>query len=249
MSADLGQLLRHYDPEQLSFQVAEIVGKRTYLRHGITVGEGDVVLDVGANVGVAAAFFASECKAGLVHSFEPVDPLFHLLEENLRHFPECVAHHYGLASAPGRAEIAFYPRAAAMSSLYADPERDRDAVLTYLLNAGITADDAEAQLRGRYEPEMLTCELRTISQVLAEESLERVDLLKIDVEKAEFDVLDGVEERDWPRIHQLVAEVHDAEGRSAELVAALKHRGFRVILEQEPEWRGTSLRMLYARRS
>jgi hypothetical protein len=78
----LARLLRHYDPPQLLFQLAEVVGERTYLKHGIDVHEGDIVLDVGANVGVAAAFFASDCKAGLVHSFEPMAPLFELLREN-----------------------------------------------------------------------------------------------------------------------------------------------------------------------
>src|SRR5919201_3384791 len=128
----LGKMLRHYDPSQLLFQLAEIVGERTYLRHGVAVRAGDVVLDVGANVGVAAVFFASECKAGLVHSFEPVPPLFELLRENLRPFPACVAHDYGLSSNAGMAPITYYPHAAAMSGLYADPNEDRARVRTYL---------------------------------------------------------------------------------------------------------------------
>jgi hypothetical protein len=43
------------------------------------------------------------------------------------------------------------------------------------------------------------------------ESVERIDLLKVDVEKTGLDVLDGIEEGDWPRIRQLV-------GRSAQSV-------------------------------
>ena len=83
---DLARLLHHYDPAQVWYQLEEIVGDRTYLRHGIQVREGDVVLDVGANVGVAALFFALECGAGRVHSFEPVAPLFELLRPNTRAF-------------------------------------------------------------------------------------------------------------------------------------------------------------------
>ena len=59
----LKALLRHPDPPQLWYQLDEIVESRIYLRHGIEVSEGDVVFDVGANVGVAAAFFAEECGA------------------------------------------------------------------------------------------------------------------------------------------------------------------------------------------
>ena len=58
--------LHHYDRSQLSFQLVEIVGELSYLRHGIEVREGAVVFDVGANVGVATLLFALHCGAGAV---------------------------------------------------------------------------------------------------------------------------------------------------------------------------------------
>lgn len=245
----LGKLLHHYDPTQLWFQLVEVVGERTYLRHGIGVREGDVVLDVGGNVGVAAAFFASECKAGLVHSFEPVPPLFRLLSENVRHWDACDAHPYGLSGAPGRAEITFYPDAAAMSGLYADPDEDRARVRTYLINKGASAEFAEQEVQDRYRPVTLSCELRTISTVLREQRLQQVDLLKIDVEKAELDVLRGVKDDHWPRIKQVVVEVHGGQDRVAAISGLLTGHGFSVTAEQEPLWRNTGIHMLYARRS
>jgi FkbM family methyltransferase len=44
------------------------------------VEPGDVVLDVEANIGVTAAFFAAECGACAVHCFEPVPPVFERLQ-------------------------------------------------------------------------------------------------------------------------------------------------------------------------
>lgn len=247
-AANLARVLRHRKPAQLWFQIAEIVGKRTYLRHGIQVRQGDVVLDVGANVGVAAAFFASDCRAGLVHSFEPVEPLFRLLAENLRAFPACVAHGYGLSSSPGEAEITYYPNAAAMSSLYADADDDRERVRRFLINSGVPDDSVGERLGGFDDAVKLRCELRTLSSVLAEESIERVDLLKIDVEKAELDVLEGIDEGDWARIRQIVTEVHDEHDRLRQISEALVQRGFSVAAEQEAVWAGTPMRMLYATR-
>lgn len=244
----LGRLLRHYDRTQLWFQLTEVVAERTYLQHGIDVREGDVVLDVGANVGVAAAFFASECKAGLVHSFEPVPPLFELLRENVRHWDACVAHGYGLSSAAATAEITFYPDAAAMSGLYADAAEDRGRVQRYLINSGISAEVADRQLEGRYRGVPLSCELRTLSTVLREHRLRRVDLLKIDVEKAELDVLAGIEAGDWARIMQVVIEVHGEHDRIARISSTLTGHGFSVATEQDPLWRGAGIQMLYARR-
>ena len=48
------------------------------------------------------------------------------------------------------------------------------------------------------------CALCTLSEVMAQQCLERVDLLKIDVEGAELDVLRGVQPADWPRIQQVL---------------------------------------------
>lgn len=244
----LARLLHHDEPRQLPFQLIEIVRKRTYLQHGVDVREGDVVLDVGANVGVAAAFFASQCGAGLVHSFEPVTPIFRMLSENLRHFPTCVGHNYGLSSSSRRAPVTYYPQADAMSGLYADASEDRARVRTYMINSGMSEAKADRKLDGRYDAVTLECELRTLSSVLREEALERVDLLKIDVEKAELDVLRGIEESDWSRIKQVVVEVHDEHGRAATIGRMLSNQGFSVATEQDPIWRGTAIHMLYATR-
>jgi FkbM family methyltransferase len=237
--------LRHYDPSQLPFQIEEIVEQRSYLRNGIDVGKGDVVLDVGANVGVAAIFFARECGADVVHCFEPVAPLFELLQENVVGFPACVPHPYGLGSYSGSAQITYYPRAASMSGLYADPAADRAVVRTAMLNAGASRDEIDARLEGRYRSETLRCELRTLSSVLRELQLEHVDLLKIDVEGAELDVLEGIRDEDWPLIRQIVIEVHDRDRRGRAVAAELRRQGFRLSTEQEPLMRGTDVHLIY----
>ena len=240
--------VHHYDPSQLWFQLEEIVEQRTYLRHGIRVGDGDVVLDIGANVGVAAVFFASECGAGLVHSFEPVPPLFELLRDNVAPLPACVPHHYGLGSESCRGQITYYPGAASMSGLYADPETDRALVRTVMLNYGLSEEEADKSLEGRYRAESVSCELRTLSGVLREQGLDWVDLLKIDVERAELDVLLGLRDEDWSRIRQIVVEVHDERGRGALVAQELLRRRFRITTEQEPLMRGTDVHMVYATR-
>jgi 31-O-methyltransferase len=244
----LARLVHHPDPSQLFFQLAEIAGEQTYLRHGIEVGPGDLVLDVGANVGVAAVFFAELCHVSVVHSFEPVGPVCRLLRENVSATEACVVHEQGLSDAARRAEITYYPGACAMSGLYADPDRDRELVRTVLLNHGASAEQAHASVAGRYEPLTLTCELRTLSSFLAEHGIDAVTLLKIDVERAELDVLAGIDDADWPKLAQLVVEVHDEDGRGAALTTELRERGFAVACEQAAAMRGTSVRMIYARR-
>ncbi|GAC1439373.1 MAG: hypothetical protein NVSMB51_17210 [Solirubrobacteraceae bacterium] len=62
---------------------------------------------------------------------------------------------------------------------------------------------------------------------MRETALDRVDLLTIDVERAELDVLAGVGAADWPKLRQIVIDVHG---------------------EQDVLMRGTAVRMLYATR-
>lgn len=246
--ADYGRTLHHHDRKQLLFQIHETMGERAYLRHGVDVRPGDVVFDVGGNVGVAAVFFAAECDAGVVHSFEPVPPLYELLRVNTEPYPACVAHPYGLADHTSSATIGYYPTAAAMSGLYTDPDADAEFVRTCLMNRGKTREEAELAVSESYPRVMLQCELRTTSDVINALDVDRIDLMKIDVEKAELDVLRGIADADWPLIKQVVAEVHDEDGRLALVTSLLERQGFTVVAEQDEVMRGTNVGMVFGTR-
>jgi hypothetical protein len=79
--------------------------------------------------------------------------------------------------------------------------------------------------------------------------VQRIDLLKVDVEKSELDVLLGIEGQDWPKIKQVVVEVHDLEHRVEKITALLKEHGFRrITVEQEPIFKDSNIFNLYALR-
>ena len=80
------------------------------------------------------------------------------------------------------------------------------------------------------------------------QGLEQVDLLKVDVERAELAVLRGISDSDWPKIRQIVLEVHDIDGRLAEVKRLLtEHAGFHVTaVEQDRNLRGSTLFNIYA---
>ena len=241
-------LLRHPDPFQLDVQLIEIVQERSYLQGGIEVHPGDVVVDVGANVGVASAFFASECGASLVHSFEPVPAAYEVLEKNLRHFPACHPHGYGMSSTSGTTSITWYPANWMLSGEHAELDADRSTVRQILLNIGAPEESVDDALADSFETEVVECEMRTLTDAIREESIDAIDLLKIDVEGAEREVLAGIADADWHRIRQIAAELHLDEGGRRKVVALLEGRGFRINVTQHPTMRGTRVHMLYARR-
>lgn len=86
-----------------------------------------------------------------------------------------------------------------------------------------------------------------IHSMLHAQGLERVDLLKVDVERAELDVLRGVRREDWLRIRQVVLEVHDVDGRLAAVQELLQGTaGFRnCVTEQDAQLAGSTLPNVY----
>jgi phthiocerol/phenolphthiocerol synthesis type-I polyketide synthase E len=236
----------------------DIFLKRTYLQHGITLAPGATVFDVGANIGLFTVFVDHQFPGSRIFSFEPAPPLFEILAENTAWCAgEVVLFDCGLAARPGEAELTFYPLSSGMSSFHPDPGQERAALRTVMRNelaqGGAGRPELEEVLR--HEEELLDqrltsetwrCPLRTVSEVVAEYGVERIDLLKVDVEKSEAEVLTGIAEGDWPKIRQAVVEVHDLGERVREMTAGLQSRGFRVTVEQEELYRGSDRYNLYA---
>ena len=141
-------------------------------------------------------------------------------------------------------------------SEYADAAGEVEVIKRYLANeaSGGSADavsllkDADELLAGRFTGQVQQCRLRRLTDVLREEQVKRVDLLKIDVQRAEWDVLHGLEAEDWERIGQVVLEVHDWEGgsgRAAEIRELLQAKGYEVTVAQDELLVGTDRYNVY----
>jgi amino acid adenylation domain-containing protein/FkbM family methyltransferase len=258
-----GAAVVHHNKNETDYLFEEIFENRVYLRHGVELEEGACVFDVGANIGMFSLFVTQHCPGARVYAFEPIRPIFEKLTINaelcgggVRVFP------FGLSDARRTETFTFYPHYSMMSgqSAYARPEGDVEVVKRYMNNqrqdggpAELTAliEHADELLAPRFEGESFQSPLRTLSDVIREEGVGRIDLLKVDVQRAELDVLRGIEEGDWEKIRQVVMEVHDApgeesEGRAAEIVALLERRGFAAVAEQDEVMKGTDRFNLYA---
>ncbi|OSC46873.1 hypothetical protein B5181_42500, partial [Streptomyces sp. 4F] len=55
-----------------------------------------------------------------------------------------------------------------------------------------------------------------------------------------------IDAEDWPKIQQMVLEVHDADGEVARLTELLRGHGFTVTAEQDETYVGTNIHNLYA---
>jgi 31-O-methyltransferase len=100
----------------------------------------------------------------------------------------------------------------------------------------------------RRRVQRVECAVTTVSEAMRASGIVAVDLLKIDVEGAEWEVLQGVDEADWPRLRQVVIEVHNVGGRVGRVRELLESNGFAVAVEQD-DWallRLMDVYMIYA---
>jgi len=250
------------NPNETAYLYDEIFTKRCYVRHGISLPPDACILDVGANIGMFTLFAHQECPRPRVYAFEPVPAIFESLRLNcdwyglsVKLFP------FGLSDGERSERFLYYPRYSMMSgeARYASPGSEVEVVRRYLENqrrlgvagAGELLAGAGELLAGRFDGEVVEAPLRMLSRVLRDEGIERVDLLKIDVQRAELDVLRGIADADWPRIDQVVLEAHGdpADGggeRIAEIRGLLEGHGFSVRVEQDELLAGTDRYNLYA---
>ncbi len=93
------------------------------------------------------------------------------------------------------------------------------------------------------------CQLRSISEIVAETGVSEISLLKIDAEGSELDVLAGIANDDWAKVRQIAMEIHDDTGdRVAQVRARLEQAGFRCVFEQEEQFRDSGVVNCYALR-
>jgi FkbM family methyltransferase len=233
----------------------DIFHKRIYLRHGVTLEPGDCVFDVGGNIGTFALFAHASAPGGRIFTFEPAPPLYARLRANLAlNGATARAFNHGIAADERTACFTFYPNSSGMSSFYADQAEEREVLRRMMereRSEGVEGMDAlmeytDELLDERFRAVEMECRLRPLSAVIREQGVRRIDFLKIDVQKAEMEVLRGIEDADWPRIRQIVIEVHDLDGRLAEVTRLLEGHGFSVAVEQDEAVEGSILYNLFA---
>jgi hypothetical protein len=99
---------------------------------------------------------------------------------------------------------------------------------------GLSTLSARLMRRVQLRSVQVEAKLETLSEMIRKTNVDRIDLLKIDVERAEWDVLNGLEEAHWPLVRQMVVEVQiDHEPDNANRIRRrLVDHGFSVHEEK-----------------
>jgi amino acid adenylation domain-containing protein/FkbM family methyltransferase len=256
-----GLQVAHLNRNETNYIYHEIFVLQAYLRHGISIKDGDCIVDAGSNIGLFTVFASRLANNLSIISFEPNPAAYACLKANAEAWGsgvKCLP--YGLSDENRSAEMTFFEGLSLLSGYYADVAVEHGVVKNYVANQqaeelendqGVLPDDEiltseiDALISERLRTKSVSTQLRTLSSVIAEEGIERIDLLKINVEKSELDVLMGISPEDWSKIRQLVIEVDQKEAIEP-ILSLLASYGFQTLVEQDPLLRETELCYIYA---
>ena len=188
------------------WSVKETFLDQFYTRYGTEVGEAWVVVDIGAAIGEFTVFAALAARQGRVLAFEPFRESFKLLQENIK--------------ANELSNVKVYNEAVwGEAGLFTLDLSGREPLQAPINLA--TSNNAHSH----YSIQAITLKI-----ILEENKLDRLDLLKLDCEGAEYSILMQSPAEVLARVERIIMEFHDGfEGHvHGELEAFLEKQGFEV---------------------
>ena len=153
-----------------------------------------VILDIGSNIGGSIVSFRHQFPSAKIYGFEPHPETFRVLEQNVSGLPLVSVFNFGLGNSDRELTVPF---------------QDGDFKSFRTTPPGSVAKDAPT----------VKCEVKNIATILPKLGIEKVDLIKIDCEGAEYEILSAIPRNILAGCGWIVGEIHGEQG--FELLASL----------------------------
>lgn len=198
---------------------------------GYGIGESDIVVDIGGNVGSFALLAALIAPRGQVLSVEPVEESFRLLRRNAARngLTNLIAVRGAIMDRPGQVEMILSRRDTGSHSVSGTVRAPVEEV------AGIEVAPA-----------------MTLEDLFDKHSIYRCNLLKMDCEGAEFPIFEGLSQGMYERIDRIVMEFHCSSAETVPteagaLVGRFLEAGY--LIDSFIQHEGTPFGLIRCRRS
>ena len=215
-------------PIETELMYNEIFVNKHYMYGGIAIDSGNMVIDIGANVGMFTMYLLRNFKGLTIHAVEPVPATYEILKHNVERYGDLgkvQMHNVAIGAHPDtETEIVMYPNMTGNSTMFPETkEHQREAG---------SAVFSEEELEFVYTQIKLSVRTTTLSSLINAHAIERIDLLKIDAEGSEVSILNGLEPQHWELIQQIAVEVHDEEQNLPKVIEIIESNGMKAVPDE-----------------
>lgn len=175
-----------------------------YTPKGFEINENDLVIDVGAHIGVFSVFASQFARKGKIYAFEPILENYIMLKQNI--------------------EINRIQNINPINMAISDKSGDKEMHLNDF-NTGAHSFSG----RGN-KTRMVIVQAISLEDFIKQNYIEQIDFLKMDCEGAEYEILYGSPDRILRMIKKISMEHHHFDDNMDifALMKFLKEKGFRV---------------------
>lgn len=190
------------------WSVKETFVDQFYTRYGVPVQEGWTVVDIGAGIGDYSLYAAHGNRAGAIYAYEPFHESYELLKCNLALNGIENVHTRQQAVWGAAGEVQLDLSSGEPLQISSSERVDRNSA------AGKTCVDAV-----------------TLPHLLREERIEKIDLLKLDCEGAEYEIFFKAPADVFGKIERVIMEYHDLDEtrNHRALIRFFNEQGYAVI--------------------
>lgn len=187
-----------------------------YKMPGFSINKEDIVIDIGAHIGLFSLFASQYCKNGKIFSYEPIKENYNLLKENI--------------------EVNKIENIISFNSAVSKQ--------TNKLKIFINSDDSAHSIF-ESEKNFIEVDSTTIKSIFDKNKIKNCNLLKFDCEGAEYQIIESIPKEYFFKIEKMIIEYHLANEKPEmykKLIENLKNNKFEIKIKKLSD----SMGMIYA---
>ena len=177
----------------------------------LKINENDVVIDIGAHIGLFSLLVSQFCKTGKILSFEPVRENFDLLVSNLELNKIDNVLPFNMAVSKNSDNL----------NLFLNEDESAHSIFPKSSKSVFSLPTGKTT----------AVESTTLQKIFDENKISSCKLLKLDCEGAEYEIIDSLSPEYLNRIQNIVMEYHLADSKPElikNLVLKIKNAGFKI---------------------
>jgi FkbM family methyltransferase len=174
---------------------------------GFSIKKEDIVIDIGAHIGLFSLFASQYCKNGKIFSYEPIEKNYNILKENinLNQIKNIIPFNFAVSNQLNKLKI------------FIDSNDDS---AHSILNSGKNFIEVNSI---------------TIESIFDQNKIEKCNLLKLDCEGAEYQIIESIPKEYFSKIEKMIIEYHFASENLKlykKLIQNLKNNFFKIKIEK-----------------